>query len=244
MEVHKPKLVANWRELMKEWGIIVLGVLTALLAEQAEQSIDWHHMVNAAIGDMDNELSSGDGPQAYARVAMHDCIARQLGSIREVVERGDRAGSRKLIDSFWLPKRTWDSLAREAANASDIASHMPHERMLQYRIAYEVIPDMQRLGDKELADLGRLRALPVSGGDLGASEKFAELDSVEALKLDNDAMARESQFILIRMKMTGLGLDRYFVDRNIHDARNHYAACMTGGPLSLGHTDKVHTFVS
>ena len=108
----------------------MLGVLTALLAEQAVQSIEWHQKVDAAVADMDNELSRGDGPQSYARLAMHDCIATRLNKLRAVVERGDRADSRKLIDAFWLPKRTWDSLAREEATASDVASHMPHARML------------------------------------------------------------------------------------------------------------------
>ena len=44
-------------------GIIVLGVLTALLAEQAVQSIDWRHKVEAAIGDMAQELGNADGPE-------------------------------------------------------------------------------------------------------------------------------------------------------------------------------------
>jgi len=40
---------------------------------------------------------------------------------------------------------------------------MPHQRMLQYRIAYEMVPDIQRLAEKESVDLGHLRALPASG---------------------------------------------------------------------------------
>src|SRR3954452_8035507 len=136
MEVHKLKLVQNWRELFKEWGIIVLGVLTALLAEQAVQSIDWRHKVTVADSEMSNELSAGDGPQAYVRVAIHDCVDARLDDIRKAVESGDRVRSRELIDSFWIPNRTWDSLARDAATASDVASHMPHDKMFQFRVVY------------------------------------------------------------------------------------------------------------
>ncbi len=180
MHVHKPKLLHNWRELLKEWGIIVLGVLTALFAEQAVQSFEWHQKVEAAIADMDNELTRGNGPQAYARLAMHDCVGSRLDELRRAVERGDRAQSRRLIESVWLPKRTWDSLARESATASDISSHMPHDRMFQYRIAYEMLPDLQRLADKELADLGNLRALPAAGGEIETSEKLASLQAIES----------------------------------------------------------------
>lgn len=230
MEVHKRKLIQNWRELLKEWGIIVLGVLTALLAEQAVQSIDWHHKVNAALADMDNELGSGDGPQAYARLAMHDCVSERLTAIRSAAERGDRPRSVALIDTIWFPERTYDSLAREAATASDVASHMPHERMLQYRIIYEVIPDMDRLSDRELVDLSRLRALPQAGGPLESSEKLAVLDAVEALRVDNDVISREARFVLQHMRLNKLKLDTAFVIQNVKEARPHYPACLSHAP--------------
>jgi len=227
MEIHKPKLFHNWREFLKEYGIIVLGVLTALLAEQAVQSIEWRHKVDAAIADMGNELSTADGPEAYARLAAHDCIATRLDAIRAVVESGDRAQSGKLIDSFWLPKRTWDSLAREAATASDVASHMPHQHMLEYRIAYEVVPDMQRIADKELADLGHLRALPRSGGAIETPEKLQEIDAVEALQLDNDAIAREARFTLAHVETLNLNLNPVFVRRDMLEASTNLGNCLS-----------------
>lgn len=226
MDVHKPKLLHNWRDLLKEWGIIVLGVLTALFAEQAVQSFEWHQKVDAAIADMNNELTRGNGPQAYARLAMHDCVSSRLGNLRGAIESGDRGQSQKLIEAFWLPKRTWDSLARESATASDIASHMPHDRMLQYRIAYEVVPDLQRLADKELADLGNLRALPATGGAIETPEKIAALQAIESLKLDNDATARESTFLLSHMQLMHLALDRDFVGRNMQEPRQRLGSCL------------------
>jgi hypothetical protein len=230
MEVHKPKLVKNWRELLKEWGIIVLGVLTALLAEQAVQSIDWRHKVDAAVADMNNELGSGDGPQAYVRLAMHDCVAARLNALRSAVEQGDRARSAALIDTIWLPQRTYDSLAREAATASDVTSHMPHERMLQYRITYEVIPDMDRLSDRELVDLSRLRALPRTGGPLETPEKLAATAAIEALRVDNDAISREARFALQHMRLNKLKLDTAFVALNAREAYPHYPACLAHAP--------------
>ena len=230
MEVHKPKLVANWPELLKEWGIIVLGVLTALLAEQAVQSIEWHHKVDAAVADMNNELGSGDGPQAYVRLAMHDCVAARLNALRSAVEQGDRARSTAVINTIWLPQRTYDSLAREATTASDVTSHMPHERMLQYRITYEVIPDMDRLSDREMVDLSRLRALPRTGGTLETAEKVAATGAIEALRVDNDAISREARFALQHMRLNKLKLDTAFVALNVREAYPHYPACLAHAP--------------
>lgn len=227
MHFHVPKPLHGWRQFIGEVAIIVLGVLIALGAEQAVQSVEWRHKVSATVADMNNELGSGDGPEAYERVALHDCVATHLERLRASVEQGDRATSRKLIDQFWLPNRTWDSLARDAANTADVAAHMPHERMLQYRIAYEMVPDMQRLAEKELADLGHLRALPASGGQLTPDEKLSELAAVEAIKLDNDTFARESRFLLLRMKMMDLRLSKRFVDHHVRAARAHYGDCIT-----------------
>lgn len=227
MHFHLPKPLHGWREFVGEVAIIVLGVLIALGAEQVVQSVEWREKVGAAIADMNNELGSGDGPEAYERLVLHDCVGMKLDSLRASVEQGDRAKSRKLIDQFWLPNRTWDSLARDAANTADVAAHMPHERMLQYRIAYEMVPDMQRLSEKELGDLGHLRALPASGGQITPEEKLSEIAAIEAIKLDNDTFARESQFLLLRMRMMNLRLSRRFVRHHVRAARAHYGTCIT-----------------
>ena len=239
MHFHLPKPLHGWRAFVGEVAIIVLGVLIALGAEQSVQSVEWQHKVDAAVADMNNELSSGDGPEAYERLILHDCVSTYLESLRLSVEQGDRAKSRKLIEGFWLPNRTWDSLARDAANTADVAAHMSHERMLQYRIAYEVVPDLQRVADKELGDLGHLRALPASGGELSADEKLWEIASIEAIKLDNDTFARESRFLLLRMRMTDLRLSRHFVDHHVRAAHEHYGNCITSpriGSNSQGQT--------
>lgn len=222
----KRHLFSDWRDFGREYAIIVLGVLTALLAQQAAQAIDWHEKVEAALTDMDNELGSGNGPQAYQRLAIHDCVASQLDRIETAVNQGDRGASRAAIARFWVPNRTWDSLARDAATASDVSPHMPHGRMLQYRIAYEMTPAMQRLAEKELGDLGHLRALPTGGGPLDSSEKLAVLDAIEALRIDNETFARESRFLLLRMRMMQLRLDRSFVEHDMREAGAHYSGCI------------------
>ncbi len=227
MARHLPEPLYGWRAFAGEVGVIVLGVLIALAAQELAEGLSWRAKVNAALGDMNNELGSGDGPEAYERLAIRDCVASHLARARAAVESGDRAESRRLIDSFWVPNRTWDSLARDAANTADVAAHMPHQKMLQYRIAYEMVPDMQRLAEKELVDLGNFRALPATGGDLSGAEKFAANAAIEALKVDNDTFRRESSFVLLRMSMMDIGLSRRFVAHHVSQAREHYGGCVT-----------------
>jgi hypothetical protein len=51
------------------------------------------------IGDMAQELGNADGPESYARLAMHDCLAARLMNIRREIEKDDRRASRNLIES-------------------------------------------------------------------------------------------------------------------------------------------------
>ena len=72
MEIHKPKSVHSWRELFSEIGIIVVGVLIALSAEQVVDTIRWNHKVAEAESAMRSELGR-DLAFASGQVAMKDC---------------------------------------------------------------------------------------------------------------------------------------------------------------------------
>jgi hypothetical protein len=98
--------------------------------------------------------------------------------------------------------------------------------MLQYRIAYEVIPSMNQLSQRELADLGRLRALPRDGGALETSEKLAAIDAIEALRVDNEEMTRESAFLLRHMKPIDVPVDRASLARNFQGLPADYRDCL------------------
>jgi hypothetical protein len=69
MDIHKPKPWHGLRELLKEIGIIVVGVLIALAAEQFADRIHWSHKVAELRRSMTVELAEDDGPQAYYRLA-------------------------------------------------------------------------------------------------------------------------------------------------------------------------------
>ncbi|MBV9549907.1 MAG: hypothetical protein JO256_09580 [Alphaproteobacteria bacterium] len=45
MEIHKPRPVHSWREFLKEYAIIVLGVLTALVGEELVVMVHHHFQV-------------------------------------------------------------------------------------------------------------------------------------------------------------------------------------------------------
>jgi hypothetical protein len=213
----KRRLFSDWRDFGREYLIIVLGVLTALFAQSAVEELSWRQKVRAAIADMDQEMSTGNGPQAFVRLSIHQCLADRLRHLRSLAESGDRAGIDSALGSIQLPIRNYNSLAREAANSADITAHMPAERKYDYRILYALTPEMDSIHRKELDDLASLRSLPATGSPLGPSEKREFLESVENLILDNDRMKRASIFTLRRMRDLGIALDKSQVQRNFTD---------------------------
>jgi len=222
----KAKLFGDWREFTREFVIIVLGVLTALLAQSAVEAMSWREKVRAAMQDMDQELSTGNGPQAYVRLSIHQCLADRLRKLRLFIESGDRGAVITAIDGVQLPVRNYNDAAREAANSADITAHMPSDRKYGYRIVYALTPEMNSLHQKELEDLAALRSLPESGGPMDAQEKRAILAAVENLRLDNDRMKRAAIFTLRRMRDIGIGLDRPQATRNFADL-TAYRNCLT-----------------
>jgi hypothetical protein len=232
MRRDKPRLFSDWREFLREFIIIVLGVLTALIAQQWVQSLDWRNKVRAAVSDMDQELSNGNGPQAYVRLAIHQCLSDRLRALRNTINSGDRSASRRQIDAIDLPLRNYNSHARQAANSSDIAAQIPADTMYEYRIVYALVPELDDVHREELDDLAELRSLPASGGSLSQDEKRFALAAVENLILDNDRMKRASAFTLRHMRDLGIGVNRPQLERNFADVPI-YRNCLTQDVRSM-----------
>jgi hypothetical protein len=86
MEIHKPKPWHGLREFLKEYVIIVVGVLTALAAEAGVEKVHWWNEVRAAKAALAGEIAQNSRVFAY-RVAAGPCIARRLDELEDVVER-------------------------------------------------------------------------------------------------------------------------------------------------------------
>jgi hypothetical protein len=227
MEKRKPKVFGTWQEFLREFTIIVLGVLTALLAQSVAEDIGWREKVRAATDDMRQELSSGNAPQNYVRLMMNQCLNDRLAGVKEAVEAGDRAAALRSIGRLWLPVGTYDDFAWANAVSSEISSHIPQRDKYEFRIAYVMVPELDAVRAEMLREIAKLRSIPRDGGQLGQTEKQIALEAVANLEIDNHRMARASAFTLRHMKNLGIGIDRDQLRRRIAEANAHYAGCLT-----------------
>jgi hypothetical protein len=224
MDIHKPKAWHGVREFLKEYLIIVVGVLTALAAEQAVQRVEWAHKVHAAEDAMRRELLFDDGPQVYQRAAMEPCVLAQLDAIRAGVESGaGRAQMVQLIDGYYVDFFSYDTLAHEDATHAGVADHIPPARLNLWTTAYSMMAYMERINAGEAKGVAQLRALRHSGGPLSEAEQAQVLNAVEILRAHDFEMNRGARWTLPAIRRLGpLDAERTktFIDR----ARGRYGA--------------------
>ena len=84
MDIHKPKPIRNWREFLKEYAIIVIGVLTALAAEQAVEWLHWQSEVKTARAALAAEFALNDTIFAR-RMAFAPCFERQDDEAKAII---------------------------------------------------------------------------------------------------------------------------------------------------------------
>ena len=186
VEVHKPRPVHNWRELLSEIAVVVIGVVIALTAEQLIQRAELRAKMRHAEQQMRDELALDDGPQMLQRVALAPCIEESLTAIRTTVDQGEpRTALLRAIERFDPPLHTWDSVAFQEATATGVLSEMPSHRQQRWSYLYAMMPVLERANEREFLDVAKLRALSGVGGPLIESERGRLLEAVESLRRDN-----------------------------------------------------------
>ncbi len=227
MDIHKPKPFHNWREFLKEYAIIVLGVATALAAEQAVEWLHWKGRVRDAAEAMRLELRDDDGPQAYTRMAMQTCFDRQLDAIEGAINMGrPRAEIIALAGLYLPPTPTWDSNAWNAVLSSDVGSHISPAQMMSWSKPYVFVASLGTRNDQERDD--RVALYPSQSPDekLSADERGALLAAVVRLKLDNRGMAARSYAVLNAMKGNGIALGDDLQNSVLQILRKRFGECV------------------
>jgi hypothetical protein len=232
MHIHRPKPLHGLREFAVEIGVIVIGVLIALFAEQTVERLDWAHKVQIANLAMTEEITKDDGPEIYQRAAMDGCLKGRLDAIEYGLETHvSRQEMLGLVRSYQVQYLSYDTLQREAANNSGVAVHFPEQQYGTWAKIYSEIPIMDRTAALEARDLGRLHALRADGGALSDGERDRLLDAAESLRSDENVMFQAASWILPQIFKAGLKLAPDRVAQFMGSARQRYQGCLSNIPM-------------
>ena len=84
MEIHKPKPVHSWRELLTEIGVIVIGVAIALAGEQAVDALHDHSRATEARAGIRAEIAN-NLRLLNKRAATEACIEKRLDEVSALI---------------------------------------------------------------------------------------------------------------------------------------------------------------
>jgi hypothetical protein len=171
MHIHLPKVPHSWREFLKEYAIIVLGVLTALGLEQMVESAHERHLAREAEEAIQQELQENIDRAAY-RLGQQGCIEKRLDDIEALLEhwQGDDAFPAGIHIGFpgsvGLVYERWD-----ANLASGRFNEESSEDQSQQAGLYSLIKLLDGLETKEIEEWSQLRTLELGSRALSPAAK-------------------------------------------------------------------------
>ena len=169
MHFHLPKPLHGWREFAGEVGIIVLGVLIALGAEQFAQSLQWRRDVRDFRAAVDTEIEFDLAAGEY-RVRQGPCLERRLLELQQWSTAQHANQAAPLLRDIGYPKRVSPGTSVWDSRGADLIAHVPMQARLAYSDFYDLLGNQWDLlqGERQtwLSLNGFNHATKLSSGDL------------------------------------------------------------------------------
>ena len=171
MEIHKPKAVHGWRELANEIGVIVIGVLIALGAEQVVETLHWQHQVHNAEEQL-REDARRVARAAFMRMAATPCIGRRLDEVTTVIDAASQTGRLPAVGQLGNPPGgAWAFSSWNSVVAAQTAAHFErHEAVVLGTLAAQG-DGLVQSNDEEMKDWTDLYTIVGPGRTFSAGEQ-------------------------------------------------------------------------
>ena len=159
MDIHKPKPWHGLREFLKEYLIIVVGVLTALVAEQVVETLHWRHVVEAEDQALEHEVTRNYAAM-LVRVILQPCIDARLAELDTVFRHHDAGEPIGLIAPIGRPTTfSGYKTTLSMATSDQSLSHMPLARKEAIFATYGSFDTFAPVAAEERASWRSLQAL-------------------------------------------------------------------------------------
>jgi hypothetical protein len=228
MDIHKPRPVHSWRDFAKEVGIIVLGVLIALGAEQFAEAIRWRYQVEQSRQAMRLELSGDNELQAYARASVTGCLDVQLkGMQRAIDSHASPAAMIALARAYLPPERNWETDAFQSMMASGVSNHMAADELARWSAIYSPMPSIRTTTTEETDLIDSLRWGLPRERPMTDDERDREMRTVQALRKKNSKLDFLARYLLYLSPPVGATPTIAARNDILVDARQVYGACVS-----------------
>lgn len=236
MHVQLPKPLHGWREFAGEVGVIVLGVLIALGAQQLLSDWQWRNDVRDADQRMRAELSF-DLAVAYERYAIDPCLRPRLAELRDELMRNDPTwpGSRaRFAKDFYksgfpsvyrTPNRGWSQATWLTALDGGVIGHFKPDRVEQLSASFGDVAILDRIQTEEADESETLGDLAFAG-PITPAERRTNLKLVAKLDALNARMLAISKRLIDDTRDAGISPDRAELRHLVDQQRTYRGACV------------------
>ena len=249
MRLQLLKPLHGWREFFGEVGVIVLGVLIALGAQQLIERRNWQAQVRQANDAFKTELLDAAG-SAYERLAVQHCLQDRL---RAIADRLNEPGSQwrgmpetfKGAETYYsnvlpvvyrAPGRASLTDAWRNALADDTIDHLDSQQARNLSLAYAIVQIFNDYGLEEAAIGTKLSPLS-SDRMLDEGIRMDMLQTVSRLDGLNNATVTVSKQLLEAIRASHLRFDRAEVRKQREELfrvqRDYRGQCVRDLPLDL-----------
>jgi hypothetical protein len=204
MDLHKPKPWHGLREFLKEYLIIVVGVLTALAAESGVEWLHWARQVDEAQASLKAAFVR-ETHNVAERAALDACDTRRLTILSTIVQRATDSGRLPPIGAIGRPPNpAWTVGPWEALVASQVVVHLPREKMAAYLRVIGSTRYLSTISDQEMAQWTILDSMTGPGRRLSDVEAETLRTTLAQAAASNQTMHRISASLRGRLTATGL----------------------------------------
>jgi hypothetical protein len=238
MHLRLPKPLHGWRAFLGEVGIIVLGVLIALAAQQAVESFQWRAEVDDARKAMAIELSDAIG-QSYERERLSPCIERRLDTISRILTRASQTGRLPPVGMIGKPlNRTWVDSAWRSTISGQTASHFSRHELNQLGYIYDYVENARHGSEQELLAWTDLQSISGPGRPISSDEVSQLIRDVERARTWDTHISTSSAYMRELAKRVALPYDQQTIKESSWQATSsHYCdPIVTNGPAEYGHS--------
>jgi hypothetical protein len=127
-------------EFLKEYGIIVLGVLTALALEQAVETWRSHETLALIRASLGQELAEDRGRWEFLR-KQDDCMQQRAESVIAWTRSGAPGAAHEDLSGVFIP--SVHASAWELARSNPAFTHMPIREQMAYSSLYDALSNQQ-----------------------------------------------------------------------------------------------------
>ena len=212
MHFHLPKPLHGWREFVGEVGIIVVGVLIALGAEQAVETYHWQTKVSEARTQLRHEVGN-DLALFDDRISQQQCVTRRINELAVIVTEASATGHLPPLGpisgpgSYTYPTSVWESHI-----AAETMTHFPAEQTAAISRAYRFIGLARESSREEEQAWLMLKTMVGPGRPIDPASISRLVEALEVARAKNFELKFLKETIFRVLVKGGLGSDFPEVD--------------------------------